>query len=102
MNALFYQLARVNLIAGWMTPLLKKLPRRFSCLLWGLVAVRLMLPFTLESRVSLVPKRIAAPSQMLGSDPLQGLPAADLLAPAADTGIQWSLTLSPYCRLTAR
>lgn len=100
MNALFYQLARLSLIAGWMTllllalrPLLKKLPRRFSCLLWGLVAVRLMLPFTLESRVSLVPKRIAAPSQMLGSDPLQVLPAAELLTPAADTGIQWQAVL---------
>ena len=40
MNGLFYQLARLSLIAGWMTllllalrPLLKKLPRSFSCLL---------------------------------------------------------------------
>lgn len=100
MNGLFYQLARLSLTAGWMTllllalrPLLKKLPRSFSCLLWGLVAVRLMLPVTLESRVSLVPKRIAAPSQMLGSNPLRGLSAVNLPAPAADAGIQWQAVL---------
>ena len=41
--SLFWQVVRLSLTAGWMIlvllalrPLLKKAPRRFSCLLWGL------------------------------------------------------------------
>lgn len=45
-------------------PLLKKAPRRFSCLLWGLVAIRLALPFSFESRVSMVPQAAAAPQKI--------------------------------------
>lgn len=35
--------------------LLKKAPRRTLCLLWLLVALRLLLPFRIESPVSLQP-----------------------------------------------
>ena len=73
-----WQLARLSLTAGWMIlvllalrPMLKKIPRKFSCLLWALVAVRLAFPFSLESRVSLVPPAAAAPQQIV-----QTLPAA--------------------------
>lgn len=76
MNALLYQVARLSMTAGWMTlllvllrPLLRKVPRRFSCLLWALVGVRLMLPFSLESRASLVPQSIAAPEILVDSNP---------------------------------
>ena len=34
--------------------LLKKAPRWSICLLWGLVALRLICPFTLESNLSLI------------------------------------------------
>ena len=36
-------------------PILKKLPKWMICAMWTLVAVRLMIPFTLESRWSLIP-----------------------------------------------
>ena len=69
--SLFWQVVRLSLTAGWMIlvllalrPLLKKAPRRFSCLLWGLVAVRLALPFSFESRVSMVPQAAAAPQKI--------------------------------------
>ena len=100
--SLFWQVVRLSLTAGWMIlvllalrPLLKKAPRRFSCLLWGLVAVRLALPFSFESRVSMVPQAAAAPQKIaqtlnpgqmnwvspaaLTANPL---PAAEAAAPA--------------------
>lgn len=100
--SLFWQVVRLSLTAGWMIlvllalrPLLKKAPRRFSCLLWGLVAVRLALPFSFESRVSMVPQAAAAPQKIaqalnpgqmnwvspaaLATNPL---PAAEAAAPA--------------------
>lgn len=33
----------------------RKIPKRFLCLLWGLAALRLVLPFSLESVLSLIP-----------------------------------------------
>ena len=67
MNALVTQLLRQSLTGGWMIlvlvllrPLIKKLPRWISCLLWALAAVRLAVPFSLESKMSLVPQQIAA------------------------------------------
>ena len=39
--------------------LLKKAPKIFTMLLWGLVALRLILPFSVESAFSLVPKQVA-------------------------------------------
>lgn len=95
MNALLYQVARLSLTAGWMTlllillrPLLRKVPRRFSCLLWALVGVRLMLPFSLESRVSLVPQPIAAPAVLFENNPA-ALPAAAAQAPSAAPAFSW-------------
>ena len=95
MNALLYQVARLSLTAGWMTlllillrPLLRKVPRRFSCLLWALVGVRLMLPFSLESRVSLVPQPIAAPAVLFENNPA-ALPAAAAQAPSASPAFSW-------------
>ena len=50
MNEFFTQLARQSLTGGWMIlalillrPLIKKLPRWISCLLWALAAVRLVM-----------------------------------------------------------
>lgn len=39
--------------------LLKSIPRKFICLLWGLVAIRLIFPFAIESITSLIPKNLA-------------------------------------------
>ena len=39
--------------------LLKKVPRRVICVLWALVALRLMLPVSVESPVSMIPETTA-------------------------------------------
>ena len=103
MQAFFYNLARQSLTAGWLIlallalrPLLKKVPRAFSCLLWALAAVRLVFPFSLESRVSLVPQQIAAPAQIapvaritpIVAD-LPGLPPTAQTAAQTAAGFSW-------------
>ena len=103
MQAFFYNLARQSLTAGWLIlallalrPLLKKAPRAFSCLLWALAAVRLVFPFSLESRVSLVPQQIAAPVQItpvaritpIVAD-LPGLPPTAQTAAQTAAGFSW-------------
>lgn len=100
-TAAFWQMARLSLTAGWMIlillalrPLLKRVPRKFSCLLWGLVALRLMFPFSLKSRVSMVPQAAAAPRQMVtalapmeqAAAPLPALPADALPAATQAAG----------------
>ena len=81
MNALFSQLLRQSLTAGWiilallaLRPLLKKVPRWVSCLLWSLPAARLLLPAALESRVSLVPQQLTAGALNLTPIPMTHIP----------------------------
>lgn len=92
MNALFSQLLRQSLTAGWiilallaLRPLLKKVPRWVSCLLWGLPAARLLLPAALESRVSLVPQQLTAGALNLTPIPMTHIPVPTTAeaAPAA-------------------
>ena len=55
MTDLFLHLMNMSLTASWMILavlllrlVLKKAPRWIPCLLWGVVALRLILPFSLE------------------------------------------------------
>lgn len=57
-------------------PLLKRAPRWTSLLLWAMVALRLMVPFSIESRVSLIPAAEPIPTQI-----------AQMPSPAVETGI---------------
>lgn len=108
MEQFLSQLARQSLTAGWMIlallvlrPLLKKAPRSFSCLLWALAAVRLVTPFSLQSRVSLVPQSIAAPTRItpiLPELPVSALdqPMVQAAAPVTQVtrGIAWGQVLT--------
>lgn len=64
MKEIFYEILNLSLSAAYLVPVvlvlrlaLKKAPRWTACLLWGLVALRLVMPFSLESEVSLHPGR---------------------------------------------
>ena len=61
-DALFLLLLRRSLAAGWLIlalllvrPLLRRVSRSLCCAVWGLVAVRLLCPFSFESAFSLLP-----------------------------------------------
>lgn len=68
MNELFLKVVNLGISASWLILvvlflrlLLKKGPKLFNVLLWGLVAVRLICPFSLESRMSLIPSTETIP-----------------------------------------
>ena len=62
MTSVFLHFLNLSITAGWMVLAvlllrlcLKKVPRWITCVLWGLVALRLLVPFSIESPVSLIP-----------------------------------------------
>ncbi len=85
MDALFLELLNRSLAASWLIlavlilrPLTKKAPKNLRCLLWGLAALRLLLPARLKSPWSLIPS--AAPLTVaVGAAPAvqSGIPAVD-------------------------
>ena len=62
MSEVFLKIVNMSISAGWIVLavlllrlLLKKAPKWVAVLLWGVVAVRLVCPFTIESALSLMP-----------------------------------------------
>ncbi len=62
MGDFFLKLMNMSIAAGWLILavlllrlLLKRAPRWIACLLWGIVAVRLICPVSVESALSLIP-----------------------------------------------
>lgn len=71
MNALFLKILNMSITASWLILavvlarlLLKKAPKWVFCLLWGLVAIRLVCPFSLESSLSLIPSSETIPANI--------------------------------------
>lgn len=88
METLFLIVLNRSMTAGWLILavialrlLLKKAPRWMSCMLWALVAIRLICPISMESAWSLVPAREPVLEQRLAGPLLVGntdMQAADL------------------------
>lgn len=62
MADVFYKILQMSISASWLILaivvlriFLKKVPRKIICFLWALVAIRLVCPFAIESRLSLIP-----------------------------------------------
>lgn len=71
MNALFLRILNLAINASWLIIaviaariFLNKSPKWISCLLWGLVAVRLLCPVSLESALSLLPSGKVIPENI--------------------------------------
>lgn len=84
MEMIFLNVFNRSLAAGWLILavivvrlLLKKAPRRLSCVLWAVVAVRLLCPFFPASSFSLIPSRETISAEVVRFAP----------APAIDSGI---------------
>ena len=63
MERIFIQLVNMSLVAGWLIlavllirGIFNKLPKAFRCVMWGLVALRLICPWSIESDMSIIPK----------------------------------------------
>ncbi len=75
MGAVFLRIVNMNLAASWLILavilarlLLNKAPKWVSCVLWALVAIRLICPFSLESALSLVPSAEVYPVETIYSE----------------------------------
>ena len=67
MSNLFLKILNMSISASWLVLavlvlrlVLKKAPKWVNVLLWGIVAVRLICPFTIESSVSLIPDSVGS------------------------------------------
>ena len=72
MEAVFLKLVNLSISAGWLVLAIlvlrlafRKAPRWIFCLLWALVALRLVCPFSLESALSLLPSAQTLPPEIL-------------------------------------
>ena len=68
MNELFLKIINMSISASWLILavlilrlVLKKAPKWVNVLLWGIVAVRLVCPFSFESALSLIPSAETIP-----------------------------------------
>lgn len=71
MEAVFLKILNMSITAGWLVLavialrfLLKKAPKAFSVILWGLVGIRLVLPFSFESVLCLIPSTETVPNDI--------------------------------------
>ena len=71
MSAVFLKLVNLSIAAGWLILaviaarlLLKKAPKWIACVLWALVALRLVCPFSPESALSLIPSTETIPAEI--------------------------------------
>ena len=71
MTKLFLTLLNIGIKAGWLIlavlllrVILRKAPRWTVCLLWGVVALRLVFPFPIESVFSLIPSAQTVPMEI--------------------------------------
>lgn len=71
MSAFFIKIFNLGVTAGWIVlavlllrPLLQRAPKWINCLLWGIVGLRLIFPFSLESVFSLIPSAEPLPSDI--------------------------------------
>lgn len=66
------QLLNVSISASWLILVIvavrlviKKMPKALRCALWGLVAIRLICPFSMQSALSLLPSAETVPEDAL-------------------------------------
>lgn len=86
MSTLFWKLLNMSISAGWLILavmilrlLLRKAPKSLRCALWGIVALRLVLPFSLESPVSLIPNGETVSASVINGGVLQVSIGVELL-----------------------
>ena len=72
MEAMFLQLVNLSMTAGWLVLavlalrlLLRRAPKSILCAMWGLVALRLLCPVSIESPLSLIPAAKTLPETAL-------------------------------------
>ena len=72
MTDLFIKLLNMSIVAGWLVIVvlllrlaLRKAPRWIFCVLWAFVALRLLIPFSVQSKTSAVPSVETVPPEIV-------------------------------------
>lgn len=114
MSELFLEIVNRSIAASWIVIAvlilrfcLKKAPKWVNVLLWGIVAVRLIFPFSIESALSLIPSaETVSPSIMMETAAFRsnGVPALDqVINPVIDHSLSPAPARAPIrCRYGSR
>lgn len=92
MGDVFLKLLNMSITAGWLILavigirlLFRKMPKWIRCALWGLVAVRLIVPFSIESTFSLLPSsETIRSSTIVEGELVHHLPSVDSSLPMVE------------------
>ena len=89
MNMFFLKIINMSIAASWLVlavlvlrQVIKKAPKWANVLLWGIVAVRLVCPFSVESDFSLIPSAQTLPEKLITGpsfDVNTGIPPVDTM-----------------------
>ena len=97
MTPIFLNLLNVSIMAGWtvlaillLRLVLRKAPKWTVCLLWAILAVRLLLPFSFESSLSLLPSAQVIPTDITQAE----IPAIHSAIPELDSAVNPALLQS--------
>lgn len=100
MGDIFLKLLNMSITAGWLIMavlcvrlLFRKVSKRVNCLLWGIVAIRLICPFSIESPFSIVPSAEPIRSNTVVEGKVQNyIPSIDSRLTIVDNTINPMLT----------
>ena len=102
MEALFLKLVNMSITASYLVLatvgvrlVFRKTPKWVLCLLWGLVALRLICPFTLESALSLIPSAEPLPQEIIFTAAPQIQSGVEAVDQAVNPALEQSLTPAP-------
>lgn len=102
MEALFLKLVNMSITASYLVLaavgvrlVFRKTPKWVLCLLWGLVALRLVCPVTLESALSLIPSAEPLPQEIIFTAAPRIQSGVEAVDQAVNPALEQSLTPAP-------
>ena len=103
MSGIFLKLLNLSISASWLVLVvlalrlvLKRAPKWVNVLLWGMVALRLMLPFSIESALSLIPSAETLSPEVVQFDPAPTITrGVELIDNAVNPSLSESFAAAP-------
>ena len=103
MSGIFLKLLNLSISASWLVLVvlalrlvLKRAPKWVNVLLWGMVALRLMLPFSIESALSLIPSAETVSPAVVRFDPAPTITSGvELIDNAVNPSLSESFAAAP-------
>ena len=103
MSGIFLKLLNLSISASWLVLVvlalrlvLKRAPKWVNVLLWGMVALRLMLPFSIESALSLIPSAETLSPEVVRFDPAPTITSGvELVDNAVNPSLSESFAAAP-------